>query len=321
MVSSAVRTFTSGHSEPRVPFDCVRLVFVRDGTLILDTGRARPAFATPGDTVLVAAGAPFGYRAEAAVMTTTLLIDTDYLIEHLFWRYLDLIPDRDAARELAVKLYPDPIQLVRLGEQGIERLAPTLDELGTLTETHQDAAVYFRTHALLLTTLEVIVPHLRHAPIEMPLLTARERATHVASPRWRAFRPVRQEAAQVAELLHHRLAERWRVKDLAAHACLSSSQLRRVFKDSFGVSPMTYLSILRAQEMARLIRETNEPIATISTRVGWAPQDGQASTIFRRYMGTSPSNYRRHGPPSTSPEGPGIGTIPARTHNADSRSG
>ena len=321
MASTAVRAFTGGQSEPRVPFDCVRLVFVRDGTLILDTGRTRPAFATLGDTVLVAAGAPFGYRAEGAVTTTTLLIDTDYLIEHLFWQYLDLIPDRDAARELAAKLYHDPIQLLRLGEQSAVRLAPTLDELGTLTETNQDAAVYFRTHALLLTTLEEIAPHLHHAPIEMPLLTARERATRVASPRWRTFRPISQEAARVAELLHHSLAERWRIKDLAAHACLSSSQLRRVFKDSFGVSPMTYLAILRVQEMARLIRETNEPIATISARVGWAPQDGQASRTFRRYMGASPSSYRRYGPPSTSPEGPGIGIRQAGTQNADSRSG
>ena len=93
----------------------MRFLLVRDGSLILDTGRAKPSFAKPGDAVLVAAGAQFGYRSEGEVISTTLLIDTDYLIEHLFWQHLDLIPDRDAARELAAKLYPEPVQGNRCG--------------------------------------------------------------------------------------------------------------------------------------------------------------------------------------------------------------
>ncbi|MFT3799140.1 hypothetical protein [Microbacterium sp.] len=58
-----------------------------------------------------------------------LLVDADYLIEHLFWQHLDVIPDRDAARDLAAKIYPDPVQVLRLGEHEVERLAPILDEL------------------------------------------------------------------------------------------------------------------------------------------------------------------------------------------------
>lgn len=93
----------------------MRFLLVRDGSLMLDIGRAKPSFAKPsfakpGDAVPVAAGAQFGYRSEGEVISTTLLIDTDYLIEHLFWQHLDLIPDRDAARELAAKLYPEPVQ-------------------------------------------------------------------------------------------------------------------------------------------------------------------------------------------------------------------
>ena len=38
----------------------MRFLLVRDGSLILDTGRAKPSFAKPGDAVLVAAGAQFG---------------------------------------------------------------------------------------------------------------------------------------------------------------------------------------------------------------------------------------------------------------------
>lgn len=101
MSANAVRAFTSGRSEPRVPFDCVRLLFVRDGTVILDTGRPSPVFAKPGDAVLVAAGAGLGHHTEGKAETTTLLTDTDYLIEHMFWQHLSLISDRDAAAHLA----------------------------------------------------------------------------------------------------------------------------------------------------------------------------------------------------------------------------
>src|SRR5690606_16039680 len=195
---------------------------------------------------------PVGSEPEARITITTLHLDTDYLIEHLFWQRLDLIPDRDAARDRAAKLNPEPVQVLRLGEREVERLEPILDELVTLTEAGQDAARYFRTHALLLTVLEAIAPHIRHAPVAVPPLTSRERAARVASPRWRAFRPIRREAAQAAALMHSDIAKRWRIEDLAAHACLSPSQFTRVFRDSFGVTPLVYLTILRVQEMARL---------------------------------------------------------------------
>lgn len=89
-------------------------------------------------------------------------------------------------------------------------------------------------------------------------------------PRWRVFRPARHEATQAVALMRGNMAKRWRVK-AAAHACLSVSQFQRVFRATFGVSPVAYLSILRVLEMARLIRETNESIAIISEHVGWAP--------------------------------------------------
>lgn len=84
-------------------YDCVRVVVVRDGSVLLaDDSKLRTAAC--GDAVLIAPGAVLGYEPEGQVCMTTLLIDTDYLIDHLFWQHLDLIPDRDAARELAARL-------------------------------------------------------------------------------------------------------------------------------------------------------------------------------------------------------------------------
>lgn len=301
---------TSRRRTSLASYDCVRLILVRDGSVVLRIDDTEHP-ATVGDTVLVGPGTPFGYDPEETSTITTLMIDTDYLIEHLFWQHLDLIPDRDAARDLAARLYPEPVQMLRVGEQEVEQLGPILDELVTLTGEGQSPGGYFRAHALLFTVLDAIAPHIRSEPVEIPPLTSRQRAVRIAPPRWHKFRPVRREIARTAALMQSDIARRWPLSELAEHACLSSSQFNRVFKDSFGVTPLTYLSILRVQEMARLIRETTLLIGTITEQVGWCHHCGQATRLFRRYMGVTPIDYRRYGPPSATQGGPGTGVARA----------
>ncbi|GAA2535598.1 hypothetical protein GCM10009860_15010 [Microbacterium mitrae] len=291
---------------PPAAYDHVRLVVIRDGSTILQGEcDARPI--TVGDAALVAPRVVFGHTPEGVATATTLMLDTDYLIEHLFWQHLDLIPDRDAARDLAAKLYPEPLQVLHLGEAELARLGPILDELVSRTETGQDAAGYFRAQALLFSVLEAVAPHVRQVPVAVLPLTSRQRAARIAAPRWQRFRPVRREAARVAALMHDDITQPWRLDHLAAHACLSKSQLTRVFRESFGVTPLVYLSMLRVQEMARLIRETDLLIAVITERVGWCYHSGCATRAFRRYMGVTPIHYRHYGPPSASQAGPGVG--------------
>lgn len=296
-------------AEARTAYDAVRIGFVTEGSVILDTGDALLPIRC-GDAVLISPGTEVGYQPEGSATFATLLVDTDYLIEHLFWQHLHLIPDRDAARDLAARLYPDPVQVLRLGEHKIDRLAPILDELVTLTGVNLCSAGYFHAHALLLMVLEAIAPHIRHAPVALPPLTSRERAARVASPRWRAFRPVRREAARAAALMHSDITKRWRIEDLAVHACLSPSQFTRVFRDSFGVTPLVYLTILRVQEMARLLRTTDLSMRQICLRVGWI-NSTHPPAHFRRYYGVNPSAYRRYGPPTASQDGPGVGVASA----------
>lgn len=287
-------------------YDCIRFVIVREGSILPDCDLPLPPV-LEGEAALIGPTVSFGYQPEGASTVTAILVDTDYLIERLFWQYLDLIPDREAARDLAANLYTDPVLVLHLGERNTEHLGPILDELATRTATAQDTAGYFRTHALLMTVLEAVAPHVRHTSDVVQRLRFCEQRSRSSSQRWQTFRPVRREAAQAAGLLRGDLAKRWHVQDLAAHACLSASQLTRVFKASFGMTPMACLAILRVRETARLLRDTHESVAAISERVGWASQDGQASRSFRKYMGTSPSSYRRHGLPTISREGAGFG--------------
>ncbi|TDP91344.1 AraC-like DNA-binding protein [Leucobacter luti] len=287
-------------------------MFVRDGTLLVRLGeQAAPFPAATGTALLIAPGAVFGYQPEGWVRVTTLLIDTDYLIEHLYWQHLDVIPDREAARDLATTLYPAPVQVLRLGERQLERLGPILDELVTLTEGDLSPRGYFHAHALLFTVLAAIAPLIHHEAVAVPPLTSRQRAVRVAPPRWREFRPVRREIARTAALMQNDIAKRWSLSELAAHACVSTSQFSRLFKESFGVTPITYLSILRVQEMVRLIRETDLLIGTITDQVGWCRHCGHATLVFRRYMGVTPFEYRHYGPPTATREGPGMGVARA----------
>ncbi len=48
-------------------------------------------------------------------------------------------------------------------------------------------------------------------------------------------------------------------------------------------------------------------LAAITERVGWGRHSGYATNVFRRYMGVTPIDYRRQGPPSSSRHGPGVG--------------
>lgn len=285
--------------------DCITIHIVRSGSVILASGDLQEPIRV-GDITLIAPLTPTGYVPEGEAGITTLLIDTDYLIEHLFWQHLSLIPDRDAARDLAANLYPDPVQVLRLGEREIERLGPILDELVTLSDVTQNAAGYFRAQALLFAVLEAISPHVCSAPVAVPPLTSHQRVKRVAPPRWRAYRPVRREAALAAALMQSDIAKPWRLAEFATHAHPSPHQFANVFVDSFGVTPYTYLSILRVQRMAKLVRETDQPITQLYRKVGWRSR-GHAATIFRSYLGVNPSEYRRYGPPSATRKGPGVG--------------
>ena len=78
---------------------------------------------------------------------------------------------------------------------------------------------------------------------------------------------------------------------LAEAVHLSLSQAGRVFVDAYGESPIAYLTMQRAEQMARLLRTSDTPIAVIAREVGWGDPDF-AARQFRRSVGLTPSRYR-----------------------------
>lgn len=84
----------------------------------------------------------------------------------------------------------------------------------------------------------------------------------------------------------------WRIQDLADLVHLSASQLGRTFNRHFGISPMQYLTRVRAYRLAQLLRETDLPIGVAMRHVGWRSR-GHASRQFTAIIGVTPSAYRR----------------------------
>lgn len=78
---------------------------------------------------------------------------------------------------------------------------------------------------------------------------------------------------------------------LAEQVHLSPKQLSRIFVETYGKTPLAYLTMLRVEVMARLLRETDLTIAAAGRAVGWDSRS-RAAEAFRQCVGVTPQRYR-----------------------------
>lgn len=272
-----------------ITFDCVKFIIIRAGgaRLFSEFGCLHVNL---GDVVVLAANTLCGAEPEGWVTTTTLYLDRDYVIDQVFWQYAARFCDRHNARDFFDTHYTTPAQIVRIGEERAGRLMPWLDELTELSLDGPQPERFLRAQALLFSILDVVVPHM--TPTTASVSQGRASSAIPTVPRHREFRPLRVEARQVVQLLRDNPARPWSVPELAAAVHLSPSQLRRVFVEAFGKAPIAYLTMVRIERMANLLRSTELPIKQIAGEVGWADADF-AARQFRRGLGVSPRAYRQ----------------------------
>lgn len=283
------RTRTIHRPIAPVAYDCVKLIFVRHGSaILLSEFGERPA--AVGDVVALAANTLCGSDPEGSITVTTLYLDRDYIIDQVFWQHSAFLTDRWAARDFADELYSEAAQILRLGEDRAGMLMPWLDELVALSLDGPSPEHFYRLQALLFAVLDVVTPYVRTTPVRRS--PTQRKATHPAPSGFRQFAPLRAEARQAVDLLRDASGQRWTLECLAAEVHLSPSQLGRVFVDAYGKTPMTYLSTLRAERLARLLRETDLPIEVAMREVGWQSR-GHAARMFRQAVGVTPTRYRQ----------------------------
>jgi AraC-like DNA-binding protein len=271
--------------------------------IVVRAGSARlfSAFGTRhvsvGDIVLLSANTLCGAEPENWISTTTIYMDQDYLIDQVFWQHAAQFRDRLDASEFLRSHLAEPAQILRIGEERAGLLMPWLDELAALSGSGLGPERFLRAQALLFSVLDVVVPLFA---VLGQRTNAAQRGTAIpAYPRHRRLQPLRPEAHRAAEMLRGDVSRRWTVQELAQAVHLSPSQLRRVFVNGFGKTPIAYLTMLRIERMARLLGSTAFSVARIAESVGWGDADF-ASRQFRRSLGVPPSAYR----PSACPTKP-----------------
>lgn len=283
------RTRTVHRPVGPVAYDCVKMIVVRDGSAILfsEFGQ-RPV--KPGDVILLGPNVLCGSEPEGLITLTTLYLDMDYILDQVRWQYAGFLSDRLDAQGFAETVYTEPAQVLSLGEDRAGMLMPWLDELVELSVAGNFVRHYLRIQALWFQIAYVVAPFIKVSPVR---ISASQRA-HVRPtlPRDRRFAPLRVEARRAAALLRENPARRWTLDDLADEVHLSPSRLSSVFVEAYGKTPLAFLTMIRAERLAKYLRETDLTVTAAMQRVGWHSRS-HATRLFRQYVGVSPGHYRQ----------------------------
>lgn len=269
-------------------FDCVKVIVVRDGSAILFSEFGQKPV-TVGDVVMLGPNVLCGSEPEGHITVTTIYADTDYLIDQAFWQYARVLHDRLDAPTFVKETFTEPAQIIRLGVDHVGLLMPWLDELVALSLDDENEQ-FHRMQALWSSVIDRIAPHINVTDHRVsPSQRAHTRPVH---PRVRRFAPVRSEAITVREAIESAIAEPWTLERLAGMVHLSTKQLSRIFTRAYGKTPRALLTMLRVEELARLLRETDLTIEQAGRQVGWHSRN-RATHAFKQATGITPSGYRR----------------------------
>ena len=104
---------------------------------------------------------------------------------------------------------------------------------------------------------------------------------------------------RACELMHYEFASPLRVVEIARAVDVHPVRLTRAFRRYMGESPGEYLRRVRLEWTALQLSSTDEPVARIAARAGFADQS-HFTRAFRRHTGVTPALFRaasRHGRP------------------------
>jgi AraC-like DNA-binding protein len=120
-------------------------------------------------------------------------------------------------------------------------------------------------------------------PLQKPETQARERMKGGLAP-W--------QIRKVTSHIEANLDKSIKSGDLAALLDLNPCHFSRAFRNSFGDSPLEYVSRRRMERAQGLMLSTDAPLSQIALECGLADQ-AHFSRLFRRIVGESPRAWRR----------------------------
>ncbi|MEH1127087.1 AraC family transcriptional regulator [Micromonospora sp. CPCC 206061] len=93
-------------------------------------------------------------------------------------------------------------------------------------------------------------------------------------------------------LMHEEPHRDWTVESLARTVAMSRPAFARQFKTVVGLTPLAYLSRIRIDLAARMLRDTDQPVGNIAQAVGYTSEFA-FSRAFSREHRIAPGRYRR----------------------------
>lgn len=188
--------------------------------------------------------------------------------------------DRSRAHPLLGDL-PDVIHLpARVGRH--LRLHAAVDLLGAELEQPRPGS-----DAMLPALLEVLLLHILRAWFD-------DKSAHGAATGWAAA--LRDSAVATAlRAIHGDPSRQWTVEELGAQAGLSRAAFARRFAALVGQPPLAYLTWWRMTLAARLLRDSDAPLAAVARMVGYASEFAFAHA-FKRGYGSAPGGFRQSVP-------------------------
>lgn len=115
----------------------------------------------------------------------------------------------------------------------------------------------------------------------------------------------REQIRPVLSYVEAHCRERVTLDDVAEVVHLSPSRVRHVFRDVSGVGFKEYATRVRLAEAKRLLLATDLSVAEVAQTVGYTNVH-QFYTVFHRYFGQSPAEYRRYYTPAGEVEAPAL---------------
>lgn len=101
-------------------------------------------------------------------------------------------------------------------------------------------------------------------------------------------------ALEVQSFISSHYSEPLTSERLSAVCGLSESQLRRKFKEKFGISPIKYVHLLRCNIASQLLHHTSMPIGEIARKIGYV-DCSEFYKHFKSAFKASPAEYRKSG--------------------------
>lgn len=97
---------------------------------------------------------------------------------------------------------------------------------------------------------------------------------------------------QIVDLMHKDPARRYTLDNLALAAGMSRTVFHRTFAAAYGSSPLALLRKIRLQKAQLLLRQTDLPIKTIASRLGYQSRS-YFWQAFKDAYGVEPERYRQ----------------------------